>query len=399
MAEFSFRVVKEHEGTRARAGVIRTRRGEIETPYFVPVATLASVRALDSRDLGELGAQCVLANTYHLHLSPGEQRVAQLGGLHNFMNFHKPIFTDSGGFQAFSLGFGKEHGINKLGTIFPGKKKAVEGERKLAEVREDGVIFKNPRNGELSKIGPRESMKIQAALGSDIIFAFDECTSPLSSYEYTRQALERTHRWALISLEEHEEEQAIYGIIQGGEYEDLRKRSTEFIKALSFDGLAIGGSLGRSKSDMHRILDWVVPQLDSRPRHLLGIGGIEDIFECVERGIDTFDCVEPTRIARRGSLYILPRSGGNLENKFRINIRSASYALDTCPADPNCTCYTCANYTRAYLHHLFRTKELTYFRLASIHNLHFMLSLMQQIRDSILDGKFKELKKEWLGRE
>ncbi len=396
MMDFSFKILKQDKKTRARVGVIKTSHGKIETPYFVPVATSASIRSLDSSDLDRLGTQCTLANTYHLHLRPGDERIKKLGELHKFMNFDKPIFTDSGGFQAFSLGFGMEHNINKLGNIFPESKKSDEKKEKLAKVGDSGVYFKSVYDGTNHFMDAMKSMKIQSNLGSDIIMAFDECTSPLSDYEYTKKALGRTHRWAKDSLKYHDKKQALYGIVQGGWFKDLRLSSAEFINSLPFEGIAIGGSLGKSKKDMHKILKWVIPLLDERPRHLLGIGGIDDLFECVELGIDTFDCVAPTRIARRGSLYILPESGGCLENKFRMSVKSAKFKDDKKPIDPKCSCSTCKNYSRAYLRHLYTVNELTYFRLASIHNIHFMLRLMEKIRESILDGSFSRLKKKWL---
>lgn len=419
MPNFQFQIIKRSSKSKARTGVIKTSRGEIETPYLVPVATAATVKSLTSQDLLSLGAQCTLANTYHLHLQPSSETIKSLGGLHNFMNFHKPIFTDSGGFQAFSLGLGKEHNINKLGSIFPKSlKKSVQSNivnnpsstealnppvkisntnnKKLAHVTDKGVKFRSPIDGSLHYFTPEVSMKIQSNLGSDIIMAFDECTSPLSDKAYTKKAMERTHRWALESLKNKDSEQALYGIIQGGEYKDLRDESTKFISELPFEGIAIGGSLGNSKKDMHQILEWVIPQLDNRPRHLLGIGGIDDILECVARGIDTFDCVAPTRIARRGNLFISPESGGNQENKFRINIRSSKFKEDNSPIDANCECETCKHHSRAYLNHLNKLNELTYFRLATLHNLHFMFNLMKQIRQSINEDNFEELKEKWL---
>ncbi len=397
MAEFEFTVLQEDETSSARQGVIKTRRGRIETPYFVPVATLASVRALGSDDLAVLGAQCVLANAYYLHIKPGDELVKDLGGLHRFMGFDRPIFTDSAGFQAFSLGFGREHNISKIGSIFPDGRASREKRENLTRITDDGIHFKSAHDGAWRFLDARSSMEIQANLGSDIIMAFDECTSPLSNFEYTRRAMERTHVWAGRSLQYHDRSQAIYGIIQGGWFEDLRHESTAFISALPFDGIAIGGSLGNSKSDMHQVLDWVVPRLDERPRHLLGIGEIEDIFECVERGIDTFDCVAPTRLARRGNLLISPASGGTRENKFRISIKSGKYKADSRPIEPGCTCSTCERYSRAYLRHLYTVNELAYFRLASIHNLHFMLRLMELIRAAISEGRLGELKRKWLG--
>lgn len=406
MAEFNFEVKVQDNNSRARTGVIHTRRGDIEAPHFVPVATLASVRALDSADLEMLGAQCSLVNTYHLHLKPGDELIARQGGTHKFMSFDKPLFSDSGGFQAFSLGLAREHNIGKIGNFFPGEV-AGQGDientpkaprENLTRITDEGIEFRSIYDGSRHFFDARRSMEIQANLGTDIIMAFDECTSPLSDKEYTKIAMERTHSWAKQSLEYHNKDQALYGIIQGGYFRDLRDESVKAITALPFDGIAIGGSLGNSKRDMHEILEWVVPQLDDRPRHLLGIGEIDDIFECVQRGIDTFDCVAPTRIARRANLYILPESGGKKENKFRINISSAIYKEDSEPVDLNCGCPTCRNYSRAYLRHLYLARELTYFRLATIHNLWFMLRLMEEIRESIKKDAFLELKHQWLGR-
>jgi queuine tRNA-ribosyltransferase len=396
MNGFSFDVLKNDGESRARLGIIRTRHGDIETPYFVPVATSASVRSLSSDDLDILGVKCALANTYHLHLRPGDDVIKGLGDLHGFMGFCRPIISDSGGFQAFSLGYGREHNINKLGGVFPDGRSAAPPRENLAKITEDGVSFKSLQDGAWHFLDAKSSMEIQSNLGSDIIMAFDECTSPLSDYDYTQKAMHRTHEWAVRSLEHHDRRQAIYGIIQGGWFEDLRSESTAFISSLPFDGIAIGGSLGKCKEDMHQVLDWVVPHLDERPRHLLGIGEIDDIFECVLRGVDTFDCVSPTRIARRGSLYISPGSGGRIGNKFRIDIKSPKYRKDSDPIDPACRCPTCKRYSKAYLRHLYVAKELTYFRLASMHNLHFILGLMEEIRESIRLGTLLELKDKWL---
>ncbi len=267
----------------------------------------------------------------------------------------------------------------------------------LTRITDEGITFKSLCDGKWRFLDAQSSMQIQSNLDSDIIMAFDECTSPLSDYDYTKMAMQRTHDWAELSLKYHDKDQAIYGIIQGGWFEDLRAESTRIISTLPFDGLAIGGSLGSCKGDMHQVLEWVVPQLDDRPRHLLGIGDIDDIFECVQRGMDSFDCVSPTRIARRGDLYITPAAGGRPENKFRLKIKSIKYEEDAGPVDPSCGCSTCRNYSRAYLRHLYRSRELSYFRLATIHNLHFMLRLMEQIRESIRLGRFSQLKEQWLG--
>ncbi|MBN1235383.1 MAG: tRNA guanosine(34) transglycosylase Tgt [Methanotrichaceae archaeon] len=440
MSALSFEILRQDKETHARLGLIKTRRGDIQTPYLVPVATLGSVRALGSDDLAGLGVQCTLANTYHLHLKPGDELIKRLGGLHRFMGFDRPLFTDSGGFQAFSLGFAREHNISKIGNIFPqelqsrgdqaeiyqdyrkkyedecaeeengcsiGKGYGEKEKRKpkaakkenLTRITDEGISFKSLADGAWHFLNAEKSMKIQSDLGSDIIMAFDECTSPLSDYHYTRKAMLRSHNWAEESIRHHDKSQALYGIIQGGWFEDLRLESTEAISAQPFDGIAIGGSLGNSKQDMHQVLDWTVPRLDSdRPRHLLGIGEIDDIFECVARGIDTFDCVSPTRIARRGSLLLSPQAGGSQENKFRINIKNSVFKEDSRPADPNCTCPTCRTYSRAYLRHLYVSRELSYFRLATLHNLHFMLRFMEEIRESLRTGSFAELKNKWLRR-
>jgi tRNA-guanine transglycosylase len=425
MSALSFEILKQDKETKARLGLIKTRRGDIQTPYLVPVATMGSVRALGSDDLLSLGVQCTLANTYHLHLKPGDELIKRLGGLHRFMGFDRPLFSDSGGFQAFSLGFAREHNISKIGNIFPQdyRKKyddnCAEGENgsargigyrenekerqkaakkeNLTRITDEGISFKSLADGAWHFLNAEKSMKIQSNLGTDIIMAFDECTSPLSDYDYTRKAMLRSHNWAEESIRCHDKNQALYGIIQGGWFDDLRRESTEAISAQPFDGIAIGGSLGNSKQDMHQVLDWTVPRLDDdRPRHLLGIGEIDDIFECVARGIDTFDCVSPTRIARRGSLLLSPQAGGSQENKFHINIKNLQFKEDEQPVDPNCSCSTCRTYTRAYLRHLYVSRELSYFRLATLHNLHFMLRFMEEIRESIGTGTFAELKEKWL---
>jgi queuine tRNA-ribosyltransferase/7-cyano-7-deazaguanine tRNA-ribosyltransferase len=395
-----FKIKTQLKKSKARTGIIKTPHGVIHTPYFIPVATAATVRGLNQEDMKSIDAEVLLANTYHLHLKPGDKIIKKLGGLHKFMNWDKPLFTDSGGFQAFSLGYGMEHNINKLGNIFPESKKTKEEDKKenLAAINDNGVTFKDPQSGKLIHINPKSSIQIQQNLGADIILAFDECTSPLSSYNYTKKAMERTHKWALQSLKYHKNKsknnkQALYGIIQGGAYKDLRTKSTKFISSLDFDGIAIGGSLGKSKKDMHKILNWIIPLLpENKPRHLLGIGNIEDLFECVEKGIDTFDCVAPTRIGRRGALFISPDAGGNLKNKFRINIKNSKFRLDKKPIDKTCNCLACKNYSRAYLNHLYKSQELAYYKLASLHNVNFMLRLMEKIRDAIDKNKFKTLR-------
>ncbi|MFH2028102.1 MAG: tRNA guanosine(34) transglycosylase Tgt [Nanoarchaeota archaeon] len=390
-----FKLIKE--SGKIRLGRVKTEHGSFNTPAFTPVATLATVKSLDQKDMDDMGAEILLANTYHLHLRPGEKLIKKLGGLHKFMSWDKPIITDSGGFQAFSLGYGMEHNIGKI-AYFPEGVKKTESRDKWATIDDLGVRFKSHINGDKIFLNPKKSMQIQSDLGVDIIFAFDECTSPLSNKSYTKKALERTHRWAQECLDHYDKKQALFGIVQGGAYKDLRIKSAKFIGKLPFDGFGIGGSLGKTKEDMHNILDWTLSLLPkNKPRHLLGIGAVEDIFNAVERGIDMFDCVAPTRWARRGCCYITPSAGGNVKNKFRLNIGNAQFTEDKKPIDKDCDCYTCKNYSRAYLKHLFKAGELTYFRLASLHNMNFMLRLMEKIRSSINNDSFRKLKKGWLG--
>lgn len=385
----------------ARHGTIVTPHGPIETPAFFPVGTKATVKSLDVADLHALNAPVVLANTYHLFLRPGEKLVEKMGGLHQFMGWDGPIVTDSGGFQVFSLGFGLEHGVSKISSIFPDEDVAERrvGKAKLMTVTDEGVSFRSHLDGSTHELTPESSIQIQQALGADIILAFDECTSPLHDEAYTARALERTHAWAERCLEAwtNRRTQALYGIVQGGAHQGLRERSTRFMDSRDFPGIAIGGSLGNSKQDMHHILEWTNPLLDpGKPRHLLGIGEVSDIFESVERGVDTFDCVAATRQARNGTVYLSPRNGGTAKGKFRLNIAAAAYAEDTMPLDPGCDCYTCTQHSRAYVRHLFATKEMLGPRLATIHNLRFILRLMEHIRQSIAEKRFAALKRDWL---
>lgn len=413
---FSFTVTHRDAHSRARVGVLRTPHGDVPTPVYCPVGTLATVKTLQAEDLEMAGASMVLANTYHLMLRPGADRVARLGGLHRFMAWPHPTFTDSGGFQAFSLGFAKEHGVGKIGGVFPAEPRAAAprvrprdahgGEQargrqnfgNMVRIDEDGVSFRSHLDGSTHRLTPERSIQLQQQLGADVIVAFDECTSPLSDHAYTRRAMERTHRWAERSLSAHgpRAPQALLGIVQGGAYQDLRLESTRVIAAMPFDAFAIGGSLGQSKADMHQVLEWTVPNLpDHRFRHLLGIGDVDDLFECVERGVDSFDCVIPTRFARHGTLFV-PRELAS-KRRFRLNINNAQYSEDVGPIDPTCDCPACRRYSRAYLHHLFRAEEILGVRLASLHNIWFMQRLMASIRDAIRGGTFAALKQHWLG--
>jgi queuine tRNA-ribosyltransferase len=376
----------------ARVGRLLTPHGEVETPALVIVATQAAVKTLAPDEVRAAGTQIILANTYHLYLRPGPDLVARLGGLHRFMGWDGPMMTDSGGFQVFSLGFALEHGVGKVARMFPGLE--VEAPRRavkprLVSIDEDGVTFTSHLDGSRHRLTPEKSIEIQEKLGADIILAFDECTSPLHDYAYTRQALERTHRWALRCLAARtRSDQALFGIVQGGAYRNLREASARFIASLPFEGYAIGGSLGRSKADMHRIIEWVIPHLPGdRPRHLLGIGEPEDLLAGIARGIDLFDCVAPTRLGRHGAAYT--RQG-------RLNLRSAALKEDPDPIEADCDCYTCRRFTRAYLRHLFNTGEMLGPRLATLHNIRFLQRLVEGARAAIRAGALNEYAAEFL---
>jgi queuine tRNA-ribosyltransferase len=383
-----------------RVGRLTTPHGYIETPAFVVVGTQATVKSLRPDEVAELGARAVLCNTYHLYLRPGPDLIAAHGGLHGFMGWSGPMFTDSGGYQVFSLGFGLEHGIGKLVGMFPDEDpaeaeprhgKRVSPPGKLSHVDDEGVTFRSHIDGSTHRLTPESSIEIQEKLGADVILAFDEPTSPLHDEAYTRRALERTHRWAKRCLAaRRRDDQALYGIVQGGAFRGLREESAAFIGRLPFDGFAIGGSLGKSKRDMHDVLDWSIAALpNDRPRHMLGIGEPEDLFECVMRGIDTFDCVAPTRLARRGVLYT---------PDGKLTITKAKYCEDPGPIDPECDCLTCRSFSRAYLRHLFVADELLGYTLATIHNLRHILALMARIREAAGAGTLDQLQAEVLGR-
>ena len=408
---FLFKIEKKNG--RMRAGKIETPHGVIETPAFVTVGTKATVKALTPEQVASLGAQVVLANTYHLYLEPGDEIVRDGGGLGKFMNWHGPTMTDSGGFQVFSLGaaFGKnaskisERGAEPESVADSDEKTSVH--EALAKIDEDGVSFKSVIDGSVHRFTPERSMEIQHNIGADIFFAFDECTSPHAPYEYQREAMDRTHRWAQRSLDYHQKNvkrdveaqptQALFGIVQGGRHEDLRKESAKVIgemktsAGVGFDGFGIGGSF--DKEDMYTVVGWVNDILpEEKPRHLLGIGEPEDFFGGIENGDDLFDCVAPTRLARTGNLY---------SAHGRINIKNTKFRTDfgviaTGPDEKKCSCYTCTNYTAAYLSHLFRANEMEAATLASIHNLYFIVNLVKMIRQSILDDTFFEFKKDFL---
>ncbi len=403
MSGFSFTVTHRDQATRARLGSYRTPHGIIKTPSFVVVGTQASIKAIAPDDLKNIGTQLIISNTYHLHLRPGEGLISQLGGLHQFMGWDGPIMTDSGGFQVFSLGAGNEHGVGKIASIFPDEQTsgghlhpAARGQS-LVKLSEEGVEFRSHIDGSKRHFTPESVIEIQRQLGSDMILVLDECTSPLHDYEYTKRAMERTHRWAQRALDAFSGKsaqglsQALYGIVQGGAYQDLRLASTQFIAEQNFDGIAVGGSLGKSKQEMHQVLEWTMPLLPSeKPVHLLGIGAIEDIFAAIARGVDTFDCVAPTRQGRTG--WMLSRE----VQDFQLNIYNSQHKEDTRPIDAWCDCYTCQHFSRAYLQHLFKAHEPLAMRLATLHNLRFLEKLMQAIREAIENNTFTELRREWL---
>lgn len=401
---FSFEIItKSNEAPLARAGIIHTPHGDVETPAFITVGTKATVKSLTPEDVKEfVGSQCVLANTYHLYLEPGDELVARHGGFAKMMGWQGPTFTDSGGFQVFSLGQALGHGVSKIATSEEiSKRETVELEKaktheKMATIDDDGVTFKSVIDGSEHRFTPERSMQIQHNLGADMFFAFDECTSPLAPLEYQKKALARTHAWAKRSLDEHKrlgvssatgKQQALFGVVQGGAYEDLRKESARVLGAMDFDGYGIGGSF--TKEDMGKAVRWVNEALpEGKPRHLLGIGEPLDILLGIENGVDTFDCVAPTRIARNGALYTLDG---------RINITNAKYREDMSPISDDATWYT-HRYTKSYLSHLFRSDEMLAATLASVHNLRFLTQLCEDARKHLLSGTFMEFKKEFIAR-
>ncbi len=376
---------------KARTGILKMQHGTVMTPAFAPVATRATVKTLTNEDLEKMGAQILMCNTYHLYLKPGSDLIERNNGLHNFMSWDKPIMTDSGGYQAFSLGIGAELGATK----FEYENKIFDKKPRNAKVKEDGVEFKSIYDGSTHFFTPEKSIDIQRQLNSDMIFAFDECSPPSAEYDYTQKSMERTHRWLERCVNEKKTDQLLFGIIQGGKYQDLREQSAKFVVQQNTEGIGIGGSFGRQQ--MNQVLDWIYPYLpEEKPRHLLGIGTVQDIFEGVKRGMDLFDCVGPQMIARAGYIYILQESGGCPDNKFRYKVNNAKFKEDDRPLDPNCDCEMCKRYSRSYVHHLFKVKEYSAKRIATYHNLYYMLNLMRKIRKSIDDQQFDELYKKWM---
>jgi len=365
MKDFKYTLVHKDKNTNARYGKLHIFNYDVETPCFMPVGTQATVKFLSPEDLKKINSQIILANTYHLFLRPGEDVIDKAGGIHKFMNYDGPILTDSGGFQVFSL-------------------------KDTRKIDEEGVSFKSHLDGTKLFMSPEDSIHIQEKIGSDIAMSFDECIPYPSDYEYVKDSVDRTLRWAKRGLDAHtKENQALFGIVQGSEFEDLRKYCAEELVKMNFDGYSIGGtSVGESKETHYKMLDYTLPYLpEDKPRYEMGIGAVNDILEAIERGVDMFDCVLPTRIARHGTL---------MTTEGRINIKKMVYAEDFSPLDPNCDCETCKNYTKAYLNHLFRADEGLGNRLMSIHNLRFLIKLVDEARDAIKQDRYKEFKEEIL---
>ncbi len=361
---FSYELVHVCRQSGARLGILHTPHGDIETPIYMPVGTAACVKAMTSREMEEIGTQILLSNTYHLHLRPGEDLVREAGGLHRFMDWHKPILTDSGGFQVFSLA-----GIRTI--------------------KEEGVNFQSHIDGSRHFIGPETSMDIQQALGSDIAMAFDVCSPYPCDYNQAKLAMERTHRWAERCKAHHSrEDQALFGIVQGAFYKDLRVESAKALRDMDFIGYGIGGlSVGEPKPVMYEMLEELMPYMPTeKPRYLMGVGTPDCLVEGVYRGVDMFDCVLATRIARNGTV---------LTSKGRVVVKNAQFARDFGPIDEECDCYACRHYSRAYVRHLFKAGEITAGRLASIHNLRFLLRFMEQMREAIREDRFLDFRREF----
>lgn len=360
-----YELIKTCKQTGARLGRLHTPHGVIETPIFMPVGTQATVKAMTPEELKDIGSQIILSNTYHLYMRPGHDLIERAGGLHKFMNWDKPILTDSGGFQVFSLG-------------------------PLRKIKEEGVEFRSHLDGSKHFLSPEKATEIQNALGSDIIMAFDECAPYPADRQYVKNSLERTTRWLERCKAAHKypERQALFGIVQGGMYKDLREQSAREITAIDLPGYAIGGlSVGEPKKMMYEVLDYTVPLLpEDKPRYLMGVGSPDDLLEGVLRGIDMFDCVLPTRIARNGTA---------MTSQGKVVVRNASYAEDFSSLDPECDCYTCRNYTKAYLRHLIKCNEILGARLLTIHNLHFLLKLMENVREAIREDRLLDYKKDF----
>ncbi|MGG0644490.1 tRNA guanosine(34) transglycosylase Tgt [Sporosarcina gallistercoris] len=365
MPAVTYEHIKTCKQTGARLGIVHTPHGSFETPAFMPVGTMATVKTMSPEELKEIGAGIILSNTYHLWLRPGHEIIREAGGLHKFMNWDRPILTDSGGFQVFSLS-------------------------DMRKIEEEGVHFRHHLNGSKLFLSPEKAMDIQNALGSDIMMAFDECPPFPATYEYMKASVERTSRWAERCLTAHQRpnDQGLFGIVQGGEFEELRKQSAKDLTSLDFPGYAIGGlSVGEPKDIMNRVLEFTTPLLPAdKPRYLMGVGSPDSLIDGAIRGVDMFDCVLPTRIARNGTL---------MTSNGRVVIKNAKYERDFGPIDENCDCHTCKNYSRAYIRHLIKCNETFGLRLASYHNLYFLLNLMEQVRDAIRNDRLGDFREEF----
>lgn len=389
---FGYEVGTRLPGRQGRTGVIHTPHGDIKTPAFIVVGTKATVKALTPEQLEATGAQAMLSNAYHLYLQPGHELLDAAGGLSNFTNWHGPTYTDSGGFQVMSLGSGFKKVIDMNTVDTSGPDDAVApGKERLANVDDDGVWFKSHINGDKHRFTPEVSMQVQHGIGADVMFAFDELTTLHNSRGYQEEALERTRRWAERCIQEHfrqtdqredKDYQALFGVIQGAQYEDLRRKACRDLAAMPFDGFGLGGAL--EKENLGTIVGWCAEELpENKPRHLLGISEPDDLFWAIENGADTFDCVSPTRVARNSAFYT---------DHGRFNLSGRRYKTDFTPLQDGCDCYTCQNFTRAYIHHLFKADELLSHTLISIHNIRFTVRLVDRAREAIEDGTFFELK-------
>jgi len=401
---FGFLIDFQSAQSFARVGRITTPHGIIDTPNFVFCATKGAVKGILPQQLKDAGTQIILGNAYHLSILPGSETVQSLGKLHKFSGWSGPMLTDSGGYQIFSMGYGS------VSSEIKGKRGACGSEARqedcnMISVTEEGASFRSQYDGVMRRLTPESSIKIQRELGADIILVLDECTPFRVTKEYTKDSMERSHRWALRSFAEFmrgdDGSQALYGIIQGGVYEDLRQESCSFVNSLPFFGTAIGGSLGDERSTMHKVVSMTCNMIKrDRPTHLLGIGTVKDIFHGVKQGIDTFDCVRPTRLARHGSALVRPdvltASGDNRNTKEYMDLSKGIFHNDPSPIDSNCQCYTCQNFCRGYIHHLIKAKETLSGTLVTIHNVYFMNKLMKAIRSAILEGNLEEVEQQWV---
>jgi len=378
----NFKILRKSKNSRARLGLIETDHGVVETPCLVPVATQAVVKTLDSKEAEETKSQILIANTFHLHLKPGEKIVEKAGKLHKFMNWKKPLMTDSGGYQVFSLGFGTDFGLgSKILKTHSERGEMIKENTQPQKIKinYDGVNFRSPINGDQLFIGPKESTKIQEKLGADIIFAFDECTAPLADMDYVKKSLEKTHRWAKICLKAKKSKQALFGIIQGSRFRDLRIESAKFIGSLDFEGFGIGGEFGNDKKTMSQMIERVVDELpEKKPRHLLGVGYLEDMELIIKSGVDTFDCTVPTHYARRGIAFA---------PEGKLNLKQTKFLKKREPLDKDCTCKVCLNYKKDYISHLLRAGELTALKLLTFHNLWYFNTYIEEIRNKIKSGE------------